>query len=286
MKKIILLVVLVVFTFSGVLAQRKRVGFGEALKRKWVSFVAKAESRGQKNLKMRVRNLTRDSLDLVFENGRMFVANGNYQPFVVTRSVTLAMHGSESKETYLKGFCGNASVPGVPLSADLDYTTRMGSEEMVQVLTQLQAMKLDDCRQMQSLVWHFTNQHGLERVYVDDERSKAFMHVVAQTLNTKIPDYSIQYEEPSELSSFMFTGVAQSMTAKLDYQLPETKSLDIVLLDDKGNVVKCFKHLDNLPQGRYQTAVNADIVGLSQGKYALAIVDEHKNRYFEQEVQI
>jgi hypothetical protein len=45
MKKIILLVVLVVFTVSGVLAQRKRVCFCEALKRKWVSFVAKAESR-------------------------------------------------------------------------------------------------------------------------------------------------------------------------------------------------------------------------------------------------
>lgn len=286
MKKIILLVTLTVLTVSGVLAQRKKATFGEALKRKWVSFVAKAELRGQKNLKMRVRNLTRDSLDLVFENGRMFVPNGEYQPFVVTRSVVLAMEGNEQKETYLKGYCGNANVPGVPSALDCDYSTRMGSDGMVRVLTQLQAMKLDDSNQMQNLVWHFTNNHGLERIFSNDDRSKVFLHVVAQSLNAKVPDYSIQYEEPSELSSFMFTGVAQSMVANVKCSVPETKSVDIVLLDENGSVVKCFKHIDNLPQGRFQTSVNASIAGLTQGKYALAVMDENKNKYFEQEVRI
>ncbi len=285
MKRVIFLIALMAFTSSSLLAQRKKVSFGEALKKKWVSFLTRAEHRGQKNFRLDVRNLTRDSMDLVFENGRMFVPDGPYQPFVVTRSVVLAMSGSENKDIYLKGYCGNANVGAIPPSFAGTFTTKMGSDEMVRTLTQLQAMRLDDARQMQSLVWAFTNNHGLEKIYVSDDRGKQFMEIVAMTVGKDLPNYNIKYEEPNELSNFMFTGVAQNMNARLSCDIGAVASVDVLLLDKDGKVVKCFKHLENLPVGNYQFDVEADIAGLAQGQYQLA-VKSADNSYYNQVIEI
>jgi hypothetical protein len=286
MKRVIFLLALMAVTSGSLLAQRKKISFGEALKKKWVSFLAKADHRGQKNFKLDIRNLTRDSMDLVFENGRMFVPDGPYQPFVVTRSVVLAMSGSENKDIHLKGYCGNADVGSVPPSFVGAYTTKMGSEEMSRTLTQLQAMHLDDSRQMQSLVWAFTNNHGLERIYVNDERGKQFMEVVAMTVGKDLPNYNIKYEDPSELSNFMFTGVAQNMNARLSCDINAVASVDVLLLDANGKVIKCFKHLDNLPVGNYQFDVDADIAGLAQGQYHLAVKSTDSRELYNQVIEI
>lgn len=286
MKRVIFLLALMAFTSGSLLAQRKKISFGEALKKKWVSFLAKADHRGQKNFRLDVRNLTRDSMDLVFENGRMFVPDGPYQPFVVTRSVVLAMSGSENKDIHLKGYCGNADVGSVPPSFVGAYTTKMGSEEMSRTLTQLQAMHLDDSRQMQSLVWAFTNNHGLERIYVNDERGKQFMEVVAMTVGKDLPNYNIKYEDPSELSNFMFTGVAKNMNARLSCDINAVASVDVLLLDANGKVIKCFKHLDNLPVGNYQFDVDADIAGLAQGQYHLAVKSTDSRELYNQVIEI
>jgi len=286
MKKKMLFFALLVVLATGVSAQTKRVRFGESLKKKLVSFVSKVQHLGSTKLALMLKNHTKDSMLVDLENGRIFESNENYQPVVLTRSKILALGPSETKEFHVPGYCGNASAPGSPNGFEGFVKTRMGSEDMVRVFTQLESMHMDDSNQMQSLVWMFTNQHSLSSVYANTEEGRRFVGLVASTLHIPKPSYSVAYKPPSENSEYMFTGVPEKINAEVTYTAKSDMSVDILILDGKGKVVRYLRHYDNISPGEYAMEIESELTGVDQGNYYLVVRDDKGRQLHETVLEI
>jgi len=265
-------------------AQTKRVKFGESLKRKVVSFVNKFHGLGR--LTMSLKNHSKDSMLVDLENGRIFESNEYYQPFVITRSKVLALAPNESKEFQLQGFCGNAGAPAAPIDFTGFVKTRMASDEMVRVFSQLQAQRLDDDGQMQNLVWMFTNHHSFSTIYAADEEGRTFANAVATAMKIPRPKYSVLYKAPSEESQFMFTGVAEKINAEVTYTAKEITSVDFLITDAEGKVVRYLRHDQSVAPGEYATTLQANLDGVAQGQYYLVVKDEKGRSLHQSNLEI
>ena len=271
--KMIIGAMLLVVTFTAN-AQTKRVKFGEGLKKKVVSFVAKVQRVGSTRLALMLKNHGKDSMLVDLENGRIFESKEHYQPFVITRSKLLALAPNETKEFHLPGYCGNSSAPGAPIDFEGFVNTRMAPDEMVRVLTQLEAQRLDNYGQMQNLVWMFTNHHAFSTIYAENEEGRNFANAVAAAMKVARPSYSVLYKAPSEESQFMFTGVAEKISAEVTFTAKETTSVDFLILDSEGKVVRYLRHDESVAPGEYATALQANLAGVQQGQYYLVVKDE------------
>ena len=276
---------LLVVTFSAN-AQTKRVKFGEGLKKKAVSFVAKVQRLGSARLALRLKNHGKDSMLVDLENGRIFESHEHYQPFVITRSKLLALAPNETKEFHLTGYCGNASAPGAPIDFEGFVKTRMAPDEMVRVLVQLEAQRLDDNSQMQNLVWIFTNHHGFSTIYAANEDGRKFANAVAAAMKVPLPKYSVLYKAPSEESQFMFTGIAEQITAEVTFTAKEKISVDFLIIDGEGKVVRYLRHDQSVAPGEYATTLQANLEGVQQGQYYLVVKDDKGRSLHQTELEI
>lgn len=265
-----------------------RVNLGEAISRKMIRLDAEKVSNG---LNLTVTNLVHDSVYLTIDAGWIFPPAGdNLQPQVVTRSHQLCMAEGEVRRARLLTRCGNAGAGSVSPGYAEFLQPVLGKPELVSMLKAMEPYKLDRSVSMQNIVWHYTNGHTMATFHPGSDANDDYrvaMSVFRGNESAVVdPGYRIKYLETNDPNGAMFSGISEHIEGHVKVKLETGSDCVIALMDDRGNVIKPLKYIQDQQPGEFAISFQGRVLDLPKGAYTVAVVDASGKRLGELPVEI
>ncbi len=250
----------------------RTVSFDEAVRLKLIEYTGIKGVDGR-SFVLDVANKTRDSLCVQVEVGRVFLPHDPRQPQVVTRLREIYVSAGEQRSVGLNTVCGNSQI-GAPLTGYNRFEkTTMAHPELVKVLEGLVELRLDQRAPLQSLVWMYTNNHGVHQLCAAQLNEYEYSLLMALLEDAKgelvDPGYRVAYREPSEDEEQRFTGEPEHLSGSITCSLPAASDVLFTLNDADGKVVRTVRYMVDVPPGTADVRFSLDVKGLPAGHYQL-----------------
>lgn len=263
-----------VIVFSSTMFGVRTISFADAVQKKLIKYTGiKSNTRP---FTLDVTNLTKDSLCVQVEAGRIFIPSDDVQPQVVTRHRDIYFASGEQRQVGLNTACGNANAPAPSLGYRSFAKTTMAPAELVNILSELERQRLDGKAPLQQIVWMYTNKHGIERLIRNGMNEFEYAQLVRIISGAKgsfeDPGYRVEYRQPDSEESAIFTGEPIKLVGSINLQLTTTEDVIIQLKDERDQTVKTVLYVAGLRSGRVDVKFDLDVNGIAAGTYEMIAV--------------
>ena len=265
------------------------VKFGKALKEQKVTFEVVPGGAFLWNMGIEIKSIDNQPIDIELEVGRIFDAfEPGIQPYVVTRPAIIALDPQESKTIYLHARCGNSSA-GIPTKSHHFNRTRMGPDEMITTLKEMNQFRITETSFYQKVVWHYTNGHSISTLsYLDTDPmiQKAIVDGICRRDQKAKADYSKTYKPAASGSDMEFSGEVDKIHANMQVVLEEPADLRVALLDKNGQTVKVIGYFMQQPTGKFFLPIELIPESHLKGDYTISLTDQNNKTLEQVPIQI
>ncbi|HEY4800508.1 MAG TPA: hypothetical protein VII99_15620 [Bacteroidia bacterium] len=215
-------------------------------------------------IKLKMKNLSNHPVSLSVEAGRRLDSkDSTIQDILVTKSVTLALLGNETKTFLLSGMCCQAH-NAAPDSGRIFLIGKMGDSNLVKLAQFIDLNKWYNNYIAQSAVWVISDNNPIEDIGGSDPVSKKLQEFVSKITGKPIPKYKIEYDRRN---GSVYSGVPAKISGTFEYEIFNNGVVTFGIYDSEGHAVQMF--FADVPKNRGKYVFNYEFKAsdLPKGNY-------------------
>lgn len=225
--------------------------------------------------------------ELLIDAGTVFKGPYDVQPAVVTEDVLVYVPSGGTQELLISGACGAADAMAASEGVVFDQGVYKLPDELCRILDRIWRELDEPERAAQDLVWVYTDDHGFESVFVQDQDQEVWLDILEEEVQDfEDPGYAVQYREPEPEEGGRFTGEAMEARCNVTVNLPHKMACRVVLLQPDGERIELMSNMD-ITAGPHEFFLTIGLDGYPSGAYTLQLESErHGNTLFSRELTL
>jgi hypothetical protein len=261
------------------------VTFEDAMKRGLISYNISTDFVANRSMDLSLNNNSNNPINVQLEAGRIFYATQDIQPYVVTRPSIIALAPHAQEEVMIYARCGNSSARS-PLPETKFGRTSMGPPLLVQALTDLNNLRINDINLAQQVVWHYTNGHSLNSIIVDTDNEKELLKRLCDNENAEFPWYQKHYAPSPTGNDLDFSNVPTLIQGEMQVVLTQPSNVQVKLYNSEGKSIKTISAFLNQPAGQFMIPLNINLSDIAKGDYKIVIENDAGSKIDERSIAV
>lgn len=261
------------FAFKADLSEKKMIGFKEALEKNFIKTDV-ISTGGHKGfcIDIKVKNTSPYDTTFYFEPGRRLVSvDSTTQDILIVKENLFFLASGMDTTIRGYGFCCQAHNSS-PAQSELFKIGDLADEKMVKLAQHLNQNEYPDDA-MQGAVWVLSDKKPLDCIIStveNTEKVRKLQKFVATLagLNINLAWYSITYKADT---SMLFSGIADTLSGEVEYQLWNHCEASLVLYNDRGKVLYHFFKHKLMGPDKYVYPVKFSVFNWPKGKYYIRL---------------
>jgi hypothetical protein len=245
------------------------------LKEHKISFDIKGKGGYQENcIQFDIKNLTKDTIYLLIEQGRRFVSNdSSLQDILLVKKQELSLppQGKSVRPGY--GFCCEATMKA-PFQNAVFNTGFIAPKEWIKVLDLINTYDFEKDA-IQSAIWVLSNDHPLSSVISNNpENQQRLRNILAKVKGIEVPWYSVSYRQDT---ARVFTDQHVKVWGNVDYQVKHNATISVNVRSLDGMVMKTLVEEMPVNPGYYTYKMDLPVFDWPKGEYEIGIFEDGAN---------
>lgn len=250
----------------------KYISVAKLLKENKISIDIKGTGGYQENcLKFEIKNLTKDTLNILIEQGRRFVSNDSgIQDILLVKKQELTSPPESKIIQTGYGFCCEASMksPQVNSLFNIGYLVPEQWNKVLDLINQFEF----ETHSIQSAVWVLSDNHSLASVYAENqEKTQNLRHILAKVKGIEIPWYSVSYQQDT---SMVFSDKHLKVWGSFDYHIKHNSIISINVRSKNGQVMKTLVKEMLINPGDYIYKLDLKVSNWPKGEYEINVFED------------
>lgn len=224
----------------------------------------------------KVQNNTAGDLTIFFEPGRILDnTDPRQQDIILTRKLTLQLHGGEKKEANLTGYCCQSS-NSAPQKNQQFLLGKMAEPDLVNLCKYISRNQPDEF-QVQNAIWTLSDHHLPASIGMPGDTSVARLFELCSRNRAVLPPwYHISYRY---VPGKVFSNLPHRVQLNFQYEKLRGNELTMEVYDAEGNKMKTLLASSYADPGLRDYHLAFDVINWKHGTYSLKVIERGKEPF-------